>query len=233
MKHVRKGCLTRPRNDVRSDGSRIEGTHKAWNSLQRSHASGLDMLTMLSHDLVLRRNHRIDFESDSPTPFALATHGSHHLRLVNQVANVWNSILQFPTHSHLFAGLQDAPVLQFVNSGESFGIVQSQFITGYHYMVDVKTEETDELVDLSSQSDDRARQILESINIDPALLLRPLPTPSDAMDGSASSFPSEQYKITDGSDHAIATRDTQVLSTSSAPDSIPPLFKVRLLYAYA
>lgn len=111
MKHVRKGCLTRPRNDVRSDGSRIEGTHKAWNSLQRSHASGLDMLAMLSHDLVLRRNHRIDFESASPTIFASSTYGSHHLRLVNQAAQVWNSILQFPYHRQLFSGLHDAPTL--------------------------------------------------------------------------------------------------------------------------
>lgn len=195
MKHVRRGCLTRPQNDVRSDGSRIEGTHKVWNGLQRSYASGLEMLTMLSHDLVLRRNHRIDFESESPTPFAISTHGSHHLRLVNEAARVWNSILQLPTHRQLFAGLQSSPTLQYVNSGETFGIVQSQFAVGYQYMIDIKTEEVDDLLDLSTQSEDQARQILQSINIDPALLSQCLPAPASVIDHTLSAFPSTLHKI--------------------------------------
>ncbi|KAJ7659690.1 hypothetical protein DFH06DRAFT_935341, partial [Mycena polygramma] len=55
MQHVRKGCLARPREDISSDGSRIEGSHKEWNSIQRSFASGLEMQTALGHDFVLHR----------------------------------------------------------------------------------------------------------------------------------------------------------------------------------
>lgn len=36
-----------PRNDIRSDGSRIEGSHKAWNSLHRSYASELARRALL------------------------------------------------------------------------------------------------------------------------------------------------------------------------------------------
>lgn len=217
MKHVRKGCLTRPRNDVRSDGSRIEGTHKAWNGLQRSYASGLEMLTMLSHDFVLRRNHRIDFESDSPTPFAVSTHGSHHLRLVNELARIWNSILQFPSHRQLFAGQQSTPTLRYVNSGETFGIVQSQFVTGYQYMIDIKSEETDDLLDLSAQSEDQARQILQSINIDPALLSQPLPFPASAMDGAVSTYPSARHKTHEATVNTTNPPPTKVCSHPPNP----------------
>ena len=31
LAHVKKGCLARSRDDVRTDGSRIEGSHAAWN----------------------------------------------------------------------------------------------------------------------------------------------------------------------------------------------------------
>lgn len=193
MKHVKKGCLTRPRDDVRSDGSRIEGTHKAWNSLQRSYASGLEMLTVLSHDLVLRRNHRVDLDSSSPTPFALTTYGSHHIRLINHAAHLWNTIRQDAKHAHLFSGLQDLPVFRSVDSGESFGIVRSQFAAGYQYLVDVKEEEADNLLDLTSQPTHVARQLLESMNIDPALLEQPLVSSLETIDGSSSIFPSARH----------------------------------------
>lgn len=190
---MKKGCLTRPRNDVRSDGSRVEGTHKAWNSLQRSFASGLEMLTMLSHDLVLRRNHRVDLSSSSPTPFAMSTHGSHHIRLVGHIACLWNTMRKNVKHAQLFSGLQDRATFRKVDSGESFGIVRSQFIEGYQYLVDIKEEERDDLLDLSSQPSDVARQVLASINIDPDLLSRPLSSSISTIDGSVSAFPSARY----------------------------------------
>lgn len=190
---MKKGCLTRPRSDVRSDGSRVEGTHKAWNSLQRSFASGLEMLTVLSHDLILRRNHRVDIDSSSPTAFALSTYGSHHIRLVDHIARLWGTIRQNPTHTHLFTGLQDSPRFQTVNSGESFGIVRSQFAEGYQYLVDVKEEEPEDLLDLSAQPAHVAHQLLKSINIDPALLSQPLVSSLATIDGSASTFPSARH----------------------------------------
>ncbi|KAJ7247360.1 hypothetical protein C8J57DRAFT_1241080 [Mycena rebaudengoi] len=50
MQHVQKGCLARPREDIASNGSRIEGSHKGWNSIQRSMASGL---ALHSHHIAL------------------------------------------------------------------------------------------------------------------------------------------------------------------------------------
>ncbi|KAI0640826.1 hypothetical protein C8Q79DRAFT_920989, partial [Trametes meyenii] len=91
--HVRKGCLARSRNDVQSDGSRIEGSHKGWNGLQRSYASGLESLSALCHDHVLRRNTRIEFASEDCTPFIAATHGSHHVHLISAYAKEWNKHL--------------------------------------------------------------------------------------------------------------------------------------------
>ncbi|KAI0667040.1 hypothetical protein C8Q78DRAFT_413566 [Trametes maxima] len=193
MKHVRKGCLTRPRNDVPSDGSRIEGSHRAWNGLQRSYSSGLEMLTSLSHDHILRRNHRIDLDSRSPTPFAMATYGSHHLRLVNRAAQLWNEIRRASTLAPLFAGLQDAPTFLSVNSRESFGIVQSQFAAGYQYFIDVKEEPGDDMVDLSTQPPQQARQLLQNMNIDPALLSQPLSAPATSIDAMVSTYPSARY----------------------------------------
>ncbi|KAI0368260.1 hypothetical protein BV20DRAFT_1037239 [Pilatotrama ljubarskyi] len=167
LKHVKKGCLTRPRSDIPSDGSHIEGSHR-----------GLEMMTTLSHDHIFCRNHRIDMESDDPSPFTLSTFGSHHIRLVDHVAREWNTLQAQADskHAHLLTGAKILPTFQSVNSGETFGIVRSQFARGYQYFMDVKEEETEDLLDLSAQSPQHARQLLESINIDPALLSQPLPT---------------------------------------------------------
>src|SRR5258707_13202361 len=59
LNHVKKGCLARHRQDIASDGSRIEGSHKGWNSLQRAQPSGIEMYVALAHDFVLRRNIRV------------------------------------------------------------------------------------------------------------------------------------------------------------------------------
>ncbi|KAG0694993.1 hypothetical protein DFH29DRAFT_880333 [Suillus ampliporus] len=50
LKHVRKGCLERSIQGIRADGSRIEGSHKGWNSLQRAQAQAF---TNGSHHLRL------------------------------------------------------------------------------------------------------------------------------------------------------------------------------------
>lgn len=166
------------------------------------------MLTVLSHDLVLRRNHRVDLDSGSPTAFALSTYGSHHIRLVDRIAYLWNTIRQNTTHAHLFIGLQDTPRFRTVDSGESFGIVRSQFVEGYQYLVDVKEEEPDNLLDLSAQPADVAQQPLRSMNIDPALLSQPLVSSLAPIDGSASTFPSVRHTLGKGKvsvRHTLAT----------------------------
>lgn len=59
LKHVQKGCLERSDQDIQSDGSCVEGTHKGWNSLQHAQPSGIMMLSALGHDFVLHRNIRV------------------------------------------------------------------------------------------------------------------------------------------------------------------------------
>ncbi|KAH9940973.1 hypothetical protein B0H21DRAFT_697284 [Amylocystis lapponica] len=179
LAHVRKGCLSRPRQDVRSDGSRIEGTHKGWNSLQRAYASGLSVMTALCHDYVLRRNIRVVFRDNTPgpNPFVISTHGSHHIRLVDAVAKLWNLLL---TKSKVKTpqGLHTLPELRIIPSGEVFGITNASYATSYHNLVEIKDEPDDELVDLSMQDEAAMQLILQDMNIDPQLLLQPLPASS-------------------------------------------------------
>lgn len=124
MKHVRKGCLTRDRNDVKSDGSRIEGTHKAWNSLNRAFSSGLMMMVSMGHDFVLRRNVRLAFNGPSPSPFIASTFGSHHIGLVDNNARLWNHLREqaSPELKELLNELPRLPAKE-KESGEQFGLV--------------------------------------------------------------------------------------------------------------
>ncbi|TFK92385.1 hypothetical protein K466DRAFT_480676, partial [Polyporus arcularius HHB13444] len=176
LAHVKKGCLARPRDDVRSDGSRIEGSHKGWNSLQRSFASGMEALTYLAHDFVLRRNTHIEFAANVPSPFVASTHGSHHVRLVNALANQWNDLLldlQNAGHG-LPAGMIPLPILEPAPSGETFGLTKMTAATAAHYTF-VKQEPEDDLLDLSSHVDPSS--VLDELGIDPKLahLLPPRP----------------------------------------------------------
>ncbi|KAG2045396.1 hypothetical protein BDR06DRAFT_852815, partial [Suillus hirtellus] len=94
LKHVRKGCLEHNTKDIRADGSRIEGSHKGWNSLRRAQPSGVTMLNALGHDFVLRRNVRVAFSRSDVTPFIKFTRGSHHLQLCNYIAKLHNTLQQ-------------------------------------------------------------------------------------------------------------------------------------------
>ncbi|KAF8969038.1 hypothetical protein BDZ97DRAFT_1902759 [Flammula alnicola] len=78
------------------DGSHIEGSHKAWNSLQRAHPSGIEVYTGLFHDFFLRRNIRIasariqNHRSVNFHEFIASAHTSHHIQLVNHTAELFN-----------------------------------------------------------------------------------------------------------------------------------------------
>ncbi|KZV86736.1 hypothetical protein EXIGLDRAFT_620996, partial [Exidia glandulosa HHB12029] len=122
LNHVKNGCLARARNDIASDGSRIESSHKGWNSLMRSHASGLEMLTALGHDFVLRRNIRIASDLGESSPFAASTYGCHHVMLVDDIARKWNGIC-----SRRASAIHALPMLQAVDSGESFGLAWTEY----------------------------------------------------------------------------------------------------------
>jgi hypothetical protein len=189
MNHVRKGCLARKRQDVRSDGSRIEGSHKGWNSLQRAQPSGIAVFVALGHDHVLRRNMRIataDNKSSPFTSFDTSTYGSHHTRLVNHTSKLWNK-LRLSKHGNS-SGLLALPELKLVNSGEQFGLVGSESTVSFGglFLNEVKTElkSEDSLLSLDSGEDlnqdleDERLRVVDELGIDPQLLSQPLVQPT-------------------------------------------------------
>ncbi|KAI1783814.1 hypothetical protein LXA43DRAFT_902828 [Ganoderma leucocontextum] len=177
LAHVRKGCLTRPRSDIPSDGSRIEGTHKGWNGLQRSFSSGLETMSGLCHDFVLRRNLRNELTRDNATKFSRSTYGSHHITLVNECAKLFNRLIEAlrskgPRYAPA-ADVSPLPVFATVDSKEFFGLIKMcPSSASYQTMVHVKDEPVndDKLLDLSSQGFLDAHKILTDLGIDPSLL---------------------------------------------------------------
>ncbi|KAJ7467666.1 hypothetical protein FB451DRAFT_1178035 [Mycena latifolia] len=183
LKHLRRGCLSRRNQDVASDGSRIEGSHKGWNSLQRASASGLELQNALSHDFVLRRNIRIAFakkpgNTSNLDTFVRSTFGSHHSRLVNHTASVLNSIMRTEAAKRKAEVPVESlrPMLKNVASGEVFGLVASQHNDTFGGMLTIKSEnvEDDQLLNEVLETSVNPQDVLADLNIDPALLLQPL-----------------------------------------------------------
>lgn len=146
MVHVNKGCLARPQEDICSDGSRQEGSHKGWNSLQQSFSSGIEMFTALSHDFVLRRNCRIAHNSKDPHEFTVASNGTHHIRLADYNATLWNDLV---THEKAKDGaisdpIHELPQLAKVASGEMFGLVASEYSSSFKGLLEIKEEISEE-----------------------------------------------------------------------------------------
>ena len=88
----RKGCLARLCQDVASDGSRIEGSHKGWNSIMRSFSNGLEVYTALAHDFVLHRNLRVAASHGNKTGVA-----RKFVALMDKLAEVEQQIIQWST----------------------------------------------------------------------------------------------------------------------------------------
>jgi hypothetical protein len=175
LTHVQKGCLDRKRQDIASDGSRIESLHKGWNSLQRTHASGIVMFEALAHDFVLRRNLQVSFSQvdHTSTGFVSSTEGSHHIFLVNHIAKLWNTLID--THKHA-VGLQKRPCLACANSGEVFGLVDSANTTTFVFVKEEKDGDDDmvRLLEAQSEDDTAAEEVLEELSIDTQMLAQPL-----------------------------------------------------------
>ncbi|KAI0683176.1 hypothetical protein BC835DRAFT_1311202 [Cytidiella melzeri] len=180
MGHVQKGCLSRPRNDVRSDGSRIEGSHKGWNSLQRANPSGYEVIIALAGNHVLRRNIRIIINSKefSPSSFITSTFGCHHLALVDHIARLWNTLLEQHNLATAPAGifclancntLEPLPVLIDVPSGETFGAVTSSHASTFGGLLKLEDVEDDDLLDGHILDEESRHDILCDMNIDPRL----------------------------------------------------------------
>ncbi|EIW75319.1 hypothetical protein CONPUDRAFT_66230, partial [Coniophora puteana RWD-64-598 SS2] len=156
LQHVRKGCLARPRNDIASDGSRIEGSHKGWNTLNRAQPSGIETMSALCHDFVLRRNIRIASRLEDRSTFIQSTFGSHHVHFTDYVARLWNQTC-IETKS---TNLLHLPILAKVDSNEAFGLVPSNYFLSFGGNIEVKIEES--LLLDSDLSGDSAEQVTES-----------------------------------------------------------------------
>ncbi|KAG2039468.1 hypothetical protein BDR03DRAFT_860099, partial [Suillus americanus] len=90
LKHVCKGCLEHQRQDIQTDGSHVEESHKGWNSLQHVHTSGIVMFMGLCQDFVLRQNVRVAFAKAQKSDFVSSTHSSHHIHLVDRITKLFN-----------------------------------------------------------------------------------------------------------------------------------------------
>jgi hypothetical protein len=129
MGHVRKGCLTRSRSDIRTDGSRIESLHKHINILQRSVASSVNVYFALLCDFIHRQNVRITFNATSYDDKFIVdcAFGSHHLYLADATVAIMNQL-----------NTTQLPIFRKVESNESFGLVTSQHVLNGRF---IKEEE--------------------------------------------------------------------------------------------
>lgn len=137
------------------DGSRIEGSHKGWNSIQRSQPSGIEVYTALGHDFVLRRNIRVASARIQENhlvnlhEFVTSTHTSHHIKLTNYTAILFNSLYEKePEESK--SHLKPHPTLPEPAVFETMGLVESNNSLTYGGLVtieDLSEPAADEEVD--------------------------------------------------------------------------------------
>lgn len=216
MGHVRRGCLSRARQDISTDGSRQEGSHKGWNGIQRAVSSGIELFTALAHDFVLRRNCRIAARGKTPSDFSMASHGTHHIRLANHIAERWNQDLEKDKGSRsVGVGLKKLPTLPQVASDEKFGLVVSEYTNNFKGLLEIK-EEAEPLPDFDGPDDDLGRDLftasdmMKSLNIDPALLDLPqAPVDTEVVAGSSNTVP---LRIESGSPPPVSSTSLVVKS---------------------
>lgn len=198
LTHVRRGCLARKIQDIRSDGSRIEGSHKGWSGIHRSFALGLELAEAFGHDHVLRRNIRVEHNSKKPSPFVISTYGSHHTRLVNSNNARWNTQVKKDKRDAGQNPLRFWPTLPVVNSGERFGLVKPEdMILSNEALKTIKEEDEIEEEEASSNSlllhnDNDAAELMRSLQIDPGLLSQPQVTCASSSHVSAAASVSSQ-----------------------------------------
>lgn len=220
MIHINRGCLERSNQLVRSDGSRIEGSHKGWNSIQRAMPSGVVVTVALSHDYVHRRNCRSAANRKDKTPFEQGTYGSHHTQLVSSNSELWNTLVatQREPASELLSTL---PVLMKVESGETFGLIAAKNPGLPEGLLEIKEEESKSIDEVDLEAIDAHAEdlgdLLETFSIDPAILIDsplPVPGPSNQPIGPIASGPPDAPS----KDTAKANPATGVLGKRKAID---------------
>lgn len=181
LAHVRKGCLARIREDISTDGSRIETSHKQWNLLMRCQASGLANMLHLGYDFTHRRNSRLGQRNDdmrARRPFLSSGHGSHHTALTNHANHIWNEVIDttrrlYVNNKKATLGLVKLPSLPDVKSDETFGVVHSTHAETFGGLYTIKEEDEDvDAIQLRLVEEDA--DVLQDLKIDPSLLQLPL-----------------------------------------------------------
>ncbi|TFY82217.1 hypothetical protein EWM64_g1796 [Hericium alpestre] len=247
MQHIRKGCLTRAVQDVASDGSCIKGFHKGWNSIMRSHPCGIEVFVALGHDHILCRNIHIEWSSGKTSSFVLSTHGCHHLRLVNQNAKLWNTLVnqrQRKGQQRNDPSLVRQPEMQLIPSKERFRLVHSEDAETYGGMLPKEEPKADEqpLLEMAKESDRFTfGQVGSELNIEPALFFLSQGSSTTTSASTATKHTVDGAMLisargTDARPHAVASSTlamtttvaasaTSIMTTASAPATsagLPP-----------
>jgi len=94
--------------------------------------------------------------------FTLSSHGSHHVRLVNYIAGLWNALLAKEKGKGSGKDiLEELPRLPDVHSGEEFGLISSDYTSSFKGLLEIKEEyNEDDEFDLSSFDDSNLAQTL-------------------------------------------------------------------------
>lgn len=173
----------RPREDISMDGSRIEGSHKAWNSLQRAQPSGIETYELLAFDAFHRRNLRIgtsrvqNGRSVNFSAFISSAQSSHHVDLVNHTAKLFNELYEKePLVSK--KKLTVLPTLPRVDVKEMFGLVESSHSVTFGGFIEAKAEPSDqdldnalfEEIDAAAESEVDQMRLIESLDVNESQL---------------------------------------------------------------
>jgi hypothetical protein len=112
--------------------------------------------------------------SKHPSAFTISSYGTHHVRLVNHIARLWNALLaQEKLKGTGEDKLEPLPGLQDVRSGEQFGLIASNYTSSFKGLLEIKEECKEDEFDLASLDDSGATDLAQTLNIDPQLLQLP------------------------------------------------------------
>lgn len=139
-------------------------------------------MSALCHDHVARYNIRRSTtaaaaEIDIHENFEVSTYGSHHLRLVDRFATLWNTALGKPKNQSDITNLCPLPTFVNVDSKEQFGLVRSNHSTTFGGLLQMPKDEPKDEEDILAVIPDGDQleidSLLDDLKIDPILLSQP------------------------------------------------------------
>jgi len=206
--------LARTRDDIAADGSRVEASHKGWNSIQRSFPSGIEVFSALAHDFVLRRNIRVASSRDVMSAFLESTHGSHHIGLTHRIAQLWNQAVEKEKRPN--TNLQKLPEMLQIDSQESFGLGTSKHVETFGGITAGGKENLFEWKGLSESYEQalehEMEEYLQNLDIHPSHRLIPL---SDITSAISTRQSVEDTPIRHNSDQKTTADSVESTSSSS------------------